>query len=336
MTLSVIVPVYKAEKYLKRSVDSILCQTYSDLEVILVDDGSPDNCPQICDAYQKQDTRVVVLHQKNAGVSAARNAGLDRASGEYITFVDSDDYIEPNMYASMMKTVQEYNCDVVLCDCVKEFSDHKELYTHDIRPGFYDKHQLQKEYYPHLLIMENVEYPATISNWLLVFKNDKKFSNVRYIEGVRYSEDFLFGAQLMRQANSFFYMKGSAFYHYRMNPSSATHTFDPNKWDNYCHLYREIYNVFWNDDAFDFHHQVDLCLLFFLYNTLGDLRGTDSLSKSEKATKIRNILSDRQVRQMFKRISVWRLSISWKLKLITFGYKYRIDVFSYYFKCWRW
>ena len=101
MTLSVIVPVYKTEKYLKRCVDSILCQTYSDLEVILVDDGSPDACPQFCDAYQKQDARVVVLHQKNAGVSAARNAGLDRASGAYITFVDSDDYIEPNMYFSM-------------------------------------------------------------------------------------------------------------------------------------------------------------------------------------------------------------------------------------------
>lgn len=330
MTLSVIVPVYKSEKYLKRCVDSILCQTYSDLEVILVDDGSPDACPQICDAYQKQDARVVVLHQKNAGVSATRNAGLDRASGAYITFVDSDDYIEPNMYFSMMQTAQKYSCDVVLCDCIKEFSEHKELYTHDIRPGFYDKNQLLDEYYPHLLIMENVEYPATISNCLLVFKNNAAFSKIRYIKGVRYSEDLLFGVQLMRQADSFFYMKGSAFYHYCMNPSSATHTFDSNKWDNYCHLYQEIYNVFWNDSAFDFKHQVDLCLLFFLYNALGDLRGTNNLSKKDKAIKIRNILSARQVRQMFKRVSVLKLPVSWKLKLITLGYKYRVDIFLFF------
>lgn len=326
MTLSVIVPVYKSEKYLKRCVDSILCQTYSDLEVILVDDGSPDACPQICDSYQEKDARVVVLHQKNAGVSAARNAGLDHASGAYITFVDSDDYIEPNMYSSMMQTAQKYSCDVVLCDCIKEFPDHKELYTHDIRPGFYDKNQLLDEYYPHLLIMENVEYPATISNCLLVFRNDKKFSNIRYIEGIRYSEDLLFGAQLMRQADNFFYMKGSAFYHYYMNPSSATHTFDCNKWDNYCRLYKEICNCFWNDYAFDFKRQVDLCLLFFLYNTLGDLRGTNNLSKKEKTIKIRNILSDLQVQQMFKRISVWCLPVSWKLKIITYLYKYKLGL----------
>ena len=333
MTLSVIVPVYKTEKYLKRCVDSILCQTYSDLEVILVDDGSPDACPQICDSYQEKDARVVVLHQKNAGVSAARNAGLDHASGAYITFVDSDDYIEPNMYSSMMQTAQKYSCDVVLCDCIKEFPDHKELYTHDIRPGFYDKNQLIDEYYPHLLIMENVEYPATISNCLLVFRNDKKFSNIRYIEGIRYSEDLLFGAQLMRQADNFFYMKGSAFYHYYMNPSSATHTFDCNKWDNYCRLYKGICNCFWNDYAFDFKRQVDLCLLFFLYNTIGDLGAANNIVPKEKARKIQVILSDREVRQMFKRLRILRLPISWKLKVITICYKYNVNIWLFNYRC---
>lgn len=316
MTLSVIVPVYKAEKYLKRSVDSILCQTYSDLEVILVDDGSPDSCPQICDAYQKQDTRVVVLHQKNAGVSAARNAGLDRASGEYITFVDSDDYIEPNMYASMMKTVQEYNCDVVLCDCVKEFSDHKELYTHDIRPGFYDKHQLQKEYYPHLLIMENVEYPATISNCLLVFKNDKKFSTVRYIEGVRYSEDWLFGACLMYLADSFYYMSGQSFYHYCMNEQSATHNHVADKWNDYEILYKKMQSYFSQCEDYDFSEQLDKVLLFLVYNAVGEILFTEDICKAKK------ILLKDYVRSMFSRLQIRRLPISWKLKCVTYIYKY--------------
>ena len=183
-----------------------------------------------------------------------------------------------------------------------------------------------------MLIMENVEYPATISNCLLVFKNNAAFSKIRYIKGVRYSEDFLFGAQLMRQADSFFYMKGSAFYHYCMNPSSATHTFDCNKWDNYCRLYKEICNCFWNDYAFDFKRQVDLCLLFFLYNTIGDLRGTDGLSEKEKTKKIRNILSNRQVRLMFKRVSVHRLHVSWKLKIVTCIYKYMLGLSLLLFK----
>ena len=327
MKLSVIVPVYKSEKYLNRCVDSILCQTYVDLEIILIDDGSPDTCPQICDSYEKKDARVIVLHQKNAGVSAARNAGLDTATGDYITFVDSDDYIEPDMYSSMMQVAQKYSCDVVLCDCVKESPTHKELYTHSIRPRFYDHRQLKEEYYPHLLMMENVQYPATISNCLLVFKNNAAFSKIRYIKGVRYSEDLLFGAMIMRKAESFFYMKGNAFYHYAMNPSSAAHTFDKDKWDNYCCLYQEIRNLFWNDTAFDFKQQVDFCLLFFLYNVLYEIRYTKHITQQEKKKKIKAILSNHEVMQMFHRISILRLPISWKLKVITFCYKYRINLY---------
>ena len=92
--ISIIVPVYKVERYLDICVESIVNQSFSDIEIILVDDGSPDNCPQMCDAWEKKDKRVKVIHQKNGGLSAARNAALDIACGEYIYFVDSDDFIE--------------------------------------------------------------------------------------------------------------------------------------------------------------------------------------------------------------------------------------------------
>ena len=92
--ISVIVPIYKVEKYLNKCVDSIINQTYKNLEIILVDDGSPDSCPDICDKYEKKDNRVKVIHKKNGGLSDARNAGLDIANGEYISFIDSDDEIE--------------------------------------------------------------------------------------------------------------------------------------------------------------------------------------------------------------------------------------------------
>ena len=102
--LSIIVPVYKAEKHLDRCVESILSQTYGNIELVLVDDGSPDACPAMCDSWAKRDWRVRVIHKKNNGASSARNAGLDMASGEYIGFVDADDFVEPDMYETLMKT----------------------------------------------------------------------------------------------------------------------------------------------------------------------------------------------------------------------------------------
>ena len=99
--ISIIIPVYNCEKYLGRCIESILNQTYKNIEVILVDDGSPDNCGLMCDEYKKQDHRVKVIHKENGGLSSARNAGLDVASGEYIAFVDSDDYIATTMLEKM-------------------------------------------------------------------------------------------------------------------------------------------------------------------------------------------------------------------------------------------
>lgn len=329
--ISVIVPVYKTEQYLKRCVDSIINQTYPNLEIILVDDGSPDKCPEICDRFAETDKRIKVIHTQNAGVSAARNVGLDAATGEYLAFVDSDDYIDSTMYEEMMTLAQKSSCDLIMCDCVKEFPDHTELYTHDIRVGYYSKQELKTEYYPHLLMMENVEYPATISNWLFLFKKELLKENsekeeIRYISGIRFSEDLLFGAQLMRNAESFFYMKGKALYHYFINPSSATHIYAPDKWDNYCRLYQKIRDYFWNDSEFDFKRQVDLCLLFFLYNTIGDIRGASGIIQKEKIEKIKNILDNEEVRHMFRRICILNLPVSWKQKVITFCYKYRIGI----------
>ena len=114
--LSIIVPVYDVERYLPKCMDSILAQTFTDFELILVDDGSPDNCPALCDAAAAKDARIRVIHQKNGGLSAARNAGLDAARGAWIGFVDSDDYIAPEMYEAMYHAVQSTGADLALCD----------------------------------------------------------------------------------------------------------------------------------------------------------------------------------------------------------------------------
>ena len=113
--VSVIVPIYKVEKYLRRSVDSILAQTYSNLEVILVDDGSPDDCGRICDDYAVKDKRVRVIHKSNGGLSDARNAGLAQMSGEYVVFVDSDDYIAEFFVEELYRALAEADADVCFC-----------------------------------------------------------------------------------------------------------------------------------------------------------------------------------------------------------------------------
>lgn len=113
--ISVIVPVYRVEKYLPACIDSILNQTFTDFELILVDDGSPDRCPEICDETAKRDARVRVIHQANAGLSAARNAGIEIAHGAWLSFVDSDDYIAPQFYEKLYQTAQRTDADCVMC-----------------------------------------------------------------------------------------------------------------------------------------------------------------------------------------------------------------------------
>lgn len=110
--ISVIVPIYKVEKYLRRCVDSILAQTYTDFELLLVDDGSPDHCPQICDEYVLQDARVHVFHKPNGGLSDARNYGLERMKGDYVTFIDSDDYVGPDYLKILWEMIEDSHVDV--------------------------------------------------------------------------------------------------------------------------------------------------------------------------------------------------------------------------------
>ena len=126
MLISVIVPIYKVEKYLPKCVESILAQTHKELEIILVDDGSPDNCGAMCDEYAKRDKRVRVIHKENGGLSDARNAGLAVCSGDYIGFVDSDDYIALDMYETLAAFAEKEDLDVAMCGVTDVWPDREE------------------------------------------------------------------------------------------------------------------------------------------------------------------------------------------------------------------
>ena len=114
--ISIVIPVYKVEKYLEKCIESIINQTYKNLEIIIVDDGSPDNCPQMCDEFAKSDKRIKVIHKENGGLSDARNAGIDIATGKYITFVDSDDYITNDYVEYMYNLIKKYNTKIATCE----------------------------------------------------------------------------------------------------------------------------------------------------------------------------------------------------------------------------
>lgn len=126
--ISLVIAVYKVEKYLRKCVDSVLGQTYQNLEIILVDDGSPDGCGAICDEYAQRDSRVKVIHQENGGLSAARNSGLEIARGEYVGFIDSDDYLSPLMYEKLIHTAEEQSADIVICGFNKVDEDGNSIW----------------------------------------------------------------------------------------------------------------------------------------------------------------------------------------------------------------
>ena len=324
--ISVVVPVYNAEKYLDRCIQSIINQKYKELEIILIDDGSKDNSLEICKKYANEDIRIHVIHKENGGVSRARNTGIEAANGDFITFVDSDDYIDENMYFNMMQKVEEYNCALVMCDCYKVRGNDKVIFTHDIRRGFYDKEQLYKEYFDKLLMLDSINYPATISNCVMLIKKDIiKENNLMYVEGIKYSEDLLFGSQVMYYTNRFYYLKEECYYNYIDNPNSATNTYYEKKWDNFLELYNKIDSFFSKKEDFNFTNQINYCLLFFIYNSIGDIYGSDK-RLFEKRRHILKILNNKQVCDMFKVIDIDKLNISKKQKIITNCYKYKIFI----------
>lgn len=170
--ISIIVPVYKVEQYLHKCVGSILAQTFINFELILVDDGSPDNCGKICDEYAERDSRIKVIHKENGGLASARNAGLNIAQGDYVGFVDSDDWIESDMYELLYKMCVENNCDIASCTSKIYYNDKTvitgthPLIIHNKNEAM--KAMLEGELYDEVVwtklfkrsLMQNIEFPV--------------------------------------------------------------------------------------------------------------------------------------------------------------------------------
>lgn len=150
--ISVIVPIYNVEKYLPQCLESIIGQTYTELEIILVDDGSTDSCGNICDTYALRDCRIKVIHKKNGGLVSARKAGVDAASGEYVGYVDGDDWIEPDMFEWLFQTIRTENVDIAMCGRFEDTGKIRRKVYQGIPAGRYDKRKLTERVYPNMIV----------------------------------------------------------------------------------------------------------------------------------------------------------------------------------------
>lgn len=319
--ISVVVPVYKAENFLSNCIKSILNQTYRDLEVILVDDGSPDSSGQICEEYAEKDGRIKVIHQKNAGAAAARNCGLKAATGKYIAFVDSDDWIDQDMYEKMVEAAEAQNCDLVVCDCLKESSAGSQVYTHELPGGFYDRNAMAAQYLPQLLMPNTMEYPVTISNCLLLIRREVIAENqISFPAGMRFSEDLLFGSEVGYFSQSMTYLKGYTPYHYRQNPDSVTHAEFKDKWPLLLELYRRIKETFEKKTDYDFMPQIQRCMLFFVYMAMNQ-RLNAKLPLKQFFQEAEAVLDHPEVCEALAPIKIGQLNISWKLKITSLIYQ---------------
>ena len=224
--VSVIVPVYNVEEYLDECVKSIINQTYKNLEIILVDDGSTDSCPKMCDEYAKLDGRIKVIHKENGGQSSARNLALDIASGEYLFFVDSDDLVYSDAVEVLLKTAIERSADIVICGQVCEIENLNKGNSKDV------EYSTEKA-------LENLlkEKVFTTSPCARIFKKEL-FDGIRYQEG-RIHEDFGTIYKVIDRANKVVYIDTYKYF-YRCNPTSTTNSKFTNKQMDYFYIVDEM------------------------------------------------------------------------------------------------
>ena len=297
--ISIIVPVYKVEKYLDRCVESIVNQTYKNLEIILVDDGSPDNCPQMCDEWAKKDSRIKVIHKQNGGLSTARNAGLDISTGKYIQFVDSDDFLELNACEVLLKNIVETNADLVVGN-VNFITKRKKNVKLN---SFVTTNKVE---FMKIMLNKKIFNVA----WNKLYK--KSLIKEQFSLDVRkYGEDFLFNCDYLFNCNILSFCSEIVYNYFVSLPGAITHTYSKLCFINHCKLCDYI------DDKLISYYKNDIkyfkCLkYYFIFSAILNIVKADKLKYKEKRKKVKEIKNT----SYFKSIKFNQLSFSYKVLYI--------------------
>lgn len=189
--ISVIVPIYKVEAYLDRCISSIVQQTYYNLEIILVNDGSPDKCGEICDRWAEQDSRIHVIHKENGGLSDARNTGIEKAAGEYMAFIDSDDYIEPEMFERLLDAMIRTTSKMAVCNYVYEFERENEYAKQSSPENYQIQWEMQVSCQELFKLMQDGKYTFGEAAWNKLYQKSI-FESVRYPLGKIHEDEYVF------------------------------------------------------------------------------------------------------------------------------------------------
>ncbi|MCI5934039.1 MAG: glycosyltransferase [Lachnospiraceae bacterium] len=333
MKISVIVPMYNVEKYLEECIKSIINQTFTNLEIILVDDGSPDNCGIIADNYMQQDDRIKVIHQNNQGLSAARNAGLQVASGEYVAFVDSDDFLDKNMYKVMAEQIKQ-NEDIVICsyDRVDESSMLVSKKKHFDSFYFCEQEELNNcvccllgckclddwnNYFADLFILP----------WNKLYR--RQFivqNNLKYDIQFRAHEDTWFNYNVFKCAETVIGLDYVG-YHFRINSASITNAFKKNRLElNYqliSNIYIDNYDILFQKKD---NKMKQTILAFFTLCFIGDLdqyicHSCNDINRYERIQQIKERATLIEYKKAFSEVSFSFLTTGQKIYTILYRLK---------------
>lgn len=271
--ISVIVPVYNKEVYLRECVDSILAQTYKSIEVILVDDESTDGSEAVCDEYAQRQERVRVIHQKNAGPTAACVAGMSEARGDYYMFVDSDDYVEPEMLWEMVERLAGKTGEIVCCSHVLEKQRKTEPVRNGVEPGIYEGDRLRQQIKARLIGEESKVIPLSRCMKLCeksVFEGNESY----YDYSLRFGDDTNLMYPALLASSRVVIMKDAFYYHYRYVEGSLVHSYDERLYENVERLMDAVTRVAADKNAPDREGAVarEYCYML-LYVMKNELRG---------------------------------------------------------------
>ena len=220
--MSIIVPVFRVEKYIKKCVESLLVQTYKNIEIILIDDGSPDRCPEIIDDYEKKDDRVIVVHKKNGGVSSARNVGIRRANGKYMMFVDADDWVDADYVSYFVHLIEKSNCRIAM---------NKSYYSYIEKKENPSNHVVNNNKAMEMIYSDEI----FVAVWNKIYETALvKDNNIWFDEKLFYGEGMLFNIECLQTLDSVLICEKKV-YHQIYNPNSAMRDFSVSK--NLCGVF---------------------------------------------------------------------------------------------------
>lgn len=291
--VSVIVPIYNAEKYLNQCLDSIQNQTLADIEVIMIDDGSIDGSADISKQYLS-DNRFSYHYKENEGLAAARADGIERAHGEYIGFIDSDDWIEPDMYEKMYSAARINDSDIVFCNCIRNESGHK--FTPEMRSGAFNREQIKNEILPKSLAYiskDGGKRSIRWSNCLRLYKSKTiKENRIVFDRRFRRSQDLPFTYEMTLVSNNFYYLGNSYFYHNRVVGDSLSRGYTKNMWNLYVPLIERLYKDTEEFTELDLMPQMHLRAFFFVTDCIeNELKSTCSNDMSTRIRIIKEIMN---------------------------------------------